>query len=110
MLLTAVDIPETAGDRLQQRLGIGHVVITVERTLCRDIRERHDRPPVVDGVLLAGHLDRLVERDRRNVERLGEVIVIQVVVCAPLADVGRHADRVEHEVELAPEMFHRLVD
>ena len=110
MLLTAVDIPETAGDRLQQRLGIGHVVITVERTLCRDIRERHDRPPVVDGVLLAGHLNGLVERNGRDVERLREEIVIQIVIGASLADVGRHADRVEHEIEFAPEVLHRLVD
>ena len=29
-------------------------------------------------------------------------------MCA-LADVGRHADRVEHEVELAAEMLHRPV-
>ena len=110
MLLTAVDVAETAGDGLQQRLGVSHVVVAVERALGRDVRKRHDRTPVVDGVLLTGHLNDLVERNGRNVERLGEEIVIQIVVGAALADVGRHADRVEHEVELAPEMFHRLVD
>ena len=110
VLLTAVDVAETAGDGLQQRLGVGHVVVAVERALGRDVRKRHDRTPVVDGVFLAGHLNDLVERNGRNVERLGEEIVIQIVVGAALADVGRHADRVEHEVELAAEMLHRLVD
>ena len=51
-----------------------------------------------------------MERNGRNIERLGEEIVIQVVIGAAFADVGRHADRVEHEVELAAEMLHRLVD
>ena len=58
----------------------------------------------------AGHLDGLVERNGRDVERLREEIVIQIVIGASLADVGRHADRVEHEIEFAPEVLHRLVD
>ena len=110
MLLTAVDVSEAAGDRLQQGLGIGHVVVAVEGTLCGDIRESDDRPPFVDGVLLAGDLNGLVEGDGRNIERLGQVVVVEVIVGAALADVGRHADRVEHEVELATEVLHGLVD
>ena len=51
-----------------------------------------------------------MERDGRDVERLREEVVVQIVVGAALADVGRHADRVEHEVELAAEVFHGLVD
>ena len=110
MLLAAVDVTEATGYGLQQRLGVGHVVVTVERALRGDVRKGDDRTPVVDGVLLAGHLDGLVERNGRDVERLREEIVIQIVIGASLADVGRHADRVEHEIEFAPEVLHRLVD
>ena len=109
VLLAAVDIAETAGDRFEQRLGVGHVVVAVERALCGDVAQRHDRTPFAQGVFLAQHLDHLVERNGRYVERLLQVIVVQVVVGAALAYVGRHADRVEREVERPAEVLHRLV-
>ena len=59
VLLAAVNVAEAAGDGLQQRLGVGHIVVAVKGALGGDVGERDDRTPVVEGVLLAGHLDHL---------------------------------------------------
>ena len=87
MMLTAVDVTETAGDTLQQRLRIRHVIVTVEGTLGCNVRQCHDGAVIVDGIELLGTLNHLVERNGRDVERGVEHLVVQVIVCTVLADV-----------------------
>ena len=51
-----------------------------------------------------------MERNSRDVERLLQIIIIQIIVCAMLAHVRTHADRVEHEVDFTAEQFHRILE
>ena len=45
----------------------------------------------------------------RHIEGFVVVLVLQLVVFNALADVGRHPDGVQHEVELSAQLLHRLV-
>ena len=51
-----------------------------------------------------------MERNGGYVERLGQVVVVQVVVFASFPYVEGHADRMEDEIELAAEVLHGPVD
>ena len=51
-----------------------------------------------------------MERNGGYVERLGQVIVVQIVVFASFSYVEGHADRMEDEIELAAEVLHGPVD
>ena len=49
-----------------------------------------------------------MERYCRYVERLLQITVVQVVICAAFAHVGAHSDGVQHKVYLASEESHRF--
>ena len=106
MVFATVDVTKAARNALQEGLCVSHVVITVERALCRNIAKGHNRPVLADGIKLLCTLNHLVERYRRHVERRVEHLVVKVVVSAMLTNVGRHTDGMQHEINLPAQYFH----
>ena len=109
VLRLAVDGAEAAGNRLQERLGVRHVVVAHEGALGGDVGQRHHGTPFLQRVLLIEGMQQLVERERGDVQGLGQEVVVQGLVGTALAHVRRHADGVQHEVERAAEMLHGAV-
>ena len=92
MLFATIDITERAGDAFKHALGVGHIVVAEECTLRSHVGQGNHRTVVGNGVLLLGNLEHFMERDGRNVERLLEITIIEVIVCAVFAHVGAHAN------------------
>ena len=61
--LATLDVADAASNRLEQRLGVGHIIVAEEGAVRSHIGERQHRGVVVQGVELLGHLKHLVERD-----------------------------------------------
>ena len=91
-------VAERADDALEEGLRVAHLGVLREDALRADVGEGHDGAALGEGVLLEPGLDDPVERDGRDVERLEEPVVVEVLVGAVLADVHAHPDRVDDEV------------
>jgi len=109
-VLTSVDITKATGNRLQQCFCIRHIIVTVERTLRCHITQSYDRTVFGNSVHLLGSLYHLMERYCRNVQRLIQHIVIQVIVCTFLAYIRRHTDRMKDKIHLTAQHFHRAFE
>jgi len=69
------------------------------------VGQRNHRAILGDGVHLLGGLQHLVERNGRDVERLIEPVIVEVVVSAALAHVRTHADGMQHEVDFTAQQL-----
>ena len=100
-LLTSIDVTERTCDRLQQRLGISHIVITEECAVtCHVCQSQHTRI-LIQRIQFLSHLQHLVERNGRDVERLVQETIVKIIISALLSHVGTHGTGVEHKVNLA---------
>ena len=63
MLLTAIDISETACYRLKKSLGISHIVVSEHCTLSSDVAESQNASVLCNSIKLLCSLNHLMERD-----------------------------------------------
>nr|GFD41042.1 hypothetical protein [Tanacetum cinerariifolium] len=93
-----------AGNAFEHGLGLRHIGVVEEGALSGDVAEGHHATPLVEGVLLFGHGQHLVQAQGRHIERLLEEFVVEVAVALALADVGAHANGVQQKVDFATEV------
>ncbi len=106
LLCHAVVVPEAAGDALEQALRVGHVSVIRENPLRRDVRQRHNTAPFVDGIEVFRHGQCFVQTDRAHVQRGLQPVVIDVRVMLALPHVRAHANAVQDEVDFSAEVLH----
>ena len=73
-----------------------------------DIGEGYYRTIFGNGIYLLGSLKHLMERDGRDVERLVEPVVVEIIIGSAFANVRTHTDGVEHEVDLSAQKLLRF--
>ena len=110
MMLTSINIAKATSNGFKQSLGICHIIITIECTLGCNITQSQNTSIIGNGIQFLGSLNHLVERHSRNIECLRQHIIIQIIVCTFLADIGRHTNGMQDKINLTTQHFHRTFE
>jgi len=109
MFGSSIHVPETTRNGLQNGLGISHIVISGEGTLCCYIRKGHYGSPLINGIHFTCCAQDLMQREGRDIQCLVIISIIQGIVIQSLPYIGRHTNGMKNKIHLSAQHFHGFV-